>query len=282
MRALLGSLTVALLLAAGLTMAAPAPASAGGGISIPLPTAPEGDVPGVNDWSCRPSAAHPRPVVLVHGTFGDRRHLLEPLSRALLGAGYCVFSLDYGNRATQDIPTSAQTLKGFTDKVLAATGARKVSMVGHSQGGMMPRYYLKVLGGTQKVDDLVGLVPSNHGTDDTGPGNPLTQAVFGTLCPACVQQTAGSPFLTHLNAGDETPGHVSYTQITTRYDEVVTPYLSAYLAPDRRTTNITLQDLCPGDLSDHLLIPTDPVAIQLVLNALGRNGPADPTLRPTC
>jgi triacylglycerol esterase/lipase EstA (alpha/beta hydrolase family) len=279
MRALLGSVVAVLLLGWGVSTAAPAAAD---GIPVPLPTAPEGDLPGVNSWDCRPTAAHPEPVVLVHGTFGDRRHLLEPLSAALLGQGYCVFSLDYGNRATQDIPTSARTLAAFTDKVLAATGAARVSMVGHSQGGMMPRYYVKYLGGADKVDDLVGLVPSNHGTDDTGPGNPITEAAFGVACPACVQQSAGSPFLTDLNAGDETPGDISYTQVTTRYDEVVTPYLSAYLAPGDSTTNITLQDLCPGDLSEHVLIPTDPVAIQLVLDALGRTGPADPAFRPTC
>ena len=279
MRALLGVLIAAILVGGGLAL--PAPASADG-LPIPLPTSPEGDQPGVNDWGCKPSTAHPRPIVLVHGTFGDRRHLLEPLSAALIAEGFCVFSLDYGNRGTTDIPTSAQTLKTFTDKVLAATGARKVSMVGHSQGGMMPRYYIKFLGGAGKVDDLVGLVPSNHGTNDTGPGNPLTQTVFGIVCPACLQQTAGSPFLTQLNAGDETPGRVSYTQITTKYDEVVTPYLSAYLAEGKRTTNITLQDLCPYDLSEHVVIPTDPVAIQLVLNALGRKGPADPAFRPVC
>ena len=50
--------------------------------------------------------------------------------------------------------------------MLAATGAAKVSMVGHSQGGMMPRYYIKFLGGASKVDDLVGLSPSNHGTSN--------------------------------------------------------------------------------------------------------------------
>ena len=279
MRALLGSLVAALLIGGGLSL--PAPASADG-LPIPLPTSPEGDVPGVNNWDCAPTKAHPRPVVLVHGTFGDRKHLLENLSNALLAQGYCVFSLDYGNRGTQDIPTSAQTLKAFTDKVLEATAARKVSMIGHSQGGMMPRYYIKFLGGLKKVDDLVGLVPSNHGTGATGPGNPLTQAAFGVVCPACLQQSAGSPFLTELNAGDETPGKVSYTQITTRYDEVVTPYLSAYLAPGKKTTNITLQDLCPYDLSEHVNIPTDQVAIQLVLNALGRKGPADPAFRPAC
>ena len=103
-------------------------------------------------------------------------------------------------------------------------------MVGHSQGGMMPRYYIKFLGGAKVVDDLVGLSPSNHGTTIVGdPGNPLTGALR-RACPACDQQAAGSPFLTRLNAGDETPGTVSYTQVTTRYDEVVVPYTSAYLA----------------------------------------------------
>lgn len=281
MRALLGSLAAAVLTALLLGLVPPAAAS-GGSVLPPLPTAPEGDVPGVNDFSCVPTGAHPYPVVVVHGTFGDRRHLLEPLQLRLLGEGYCVFSLDYGNRGLNDIPTSARMLRDFTDRVLAATGAAKVSVVGHSQGGMMPRYYLKNLGGLGKVDDLVGLVPSNHGTVVTGPENPLTGRVIGTLCPACLQQSAGSAFLRELNAGDETPGDVSYTQITTRYDEVVVPYTSAYLAEGPLTTNITLQDLCPAALSEHVLIPTDPVAIQLVVDALGRPGPADPAFRPTC
>ena len=92
-------------------------------------------------------------------------------------------------------------------------------MVGHSQGGMMPRYYIKFLGGASKVDDLVGLAPSNHGTS-----NPLLLTPgLGYLCPSCLQQKTGSAFLKRLNAGDETPGPVSYTNIVTRYDEVVLP-----------------------------------------------------------
>ena len=74
-------------------------------------------------------------------------------------------------------------------------------------------------------------------------------------CRACEQQAAGSRFLERLNAGDETPGEVSYTQITTRYDEVVVPHTSGYLTEGPRTTNLTLQDVCPLDTSDHLLIP---------------------------
>ncbi len=232
---------------------------------------------GFNDWSCRPSAAHPHPVVVVHGTFGDSRNLLQRLEGSLSSAGYCVFALDYGNRATGPIEDSAAQLKTYVDKVLAATGASKVSMVGHSQGGMMPRYYIKFLGGAGKVDDLVGLSPSNHGTS-----NPLLLVPgVNYACPSCLQQKTGSPFLQHLNAGDETPGDVSYTNIVTKYDEVVLPYSSGYLSGPN-TTNIRLQDKCPFDGSDHLLIPSSGPAIRLVLNALGRTGPADPAYRPSC
>ena len=236
MRRVLGALSVLLLAVLGLA----APADADG---VPLPTNPFGDPTGANDWSCTPTAEWPEPVVIVHGTFGDRKSLLDDLSSAMVDEGFCVFSLDYGNRGTGDIATSAQQLKKFVAKVLDATGAAKVSMVGHSQGGMMPRYYVKFLGGATHVDDLVGLSPSNHGTTVVGdPSNPLT----GALCPSCAQQAAGSPFLTRLNRGDETPGAVSYTQVTTRYDEVVVPYTSAYLAAGPRTTNVTIQDSCPA------------------------------------
>lgn len=272
MRRVLGALVLSVLVLAGLS----APAGADG---VPLPTSPFGDPTGANDWSCTPTVERPEPVIIVHGTFGDKKSLLDDLSAAMVGKGFCVYSFDYGNRGTGDIPTSARQLKRFTATVLAATGAAKVSMVGHSQGGMMPRYYIRFLGGARVVDDLVGLSPSNHGTAIVAdPTNPLT----GGLCPACNQQGAGSDFLTKLNAGDETPGMVSYTQISTRYDEVVVPYTSAFLAAGPRTTNVTIQDSCPADLAEHVLIPMSRTAIAWTLNALTRPGPADPAFRPTC
>src|SRR3954454_3631640 len=124
--------------------------------------------PGANDFTCKPSAAHPAPVGLVHGTFEGAADTCAPASPRFKSAGCCVFALDYGNRATGDIAASAGQLERFVDAVLAATAARRVSLVGHSQGGMMPRYYVKFLGGASKVDDLVGLAPSNHGTTNPG------------------------------------------------------------------------------------------------------------------
>ena len=155
-------------------------------------------------------------------------------------------------------------------------------MVGHSQGGMMPRYYIKFLGGKSVVKDLVGIAPSNHGTAVTGPGsNPISDLVLG-FCRACRQQSAGSPFLRRLNAGDETPGRTSYTQITTSSDEVVVPHTSGYLKPGPRTTNITIQDKCPLALAEHLLIPLSTPALGITLDALTRKGPARKAFRPAC
>jgi triacylglycerol lipase len=269
---------VILAVLAGVGLAAPARA-----LPVPLPTSPFGEPTGANDWSCAPTAEHPTPVVIVHGTFGDRKSLLDDLSSAMVDEGYCVYSLDYGNRGTGDIPTSAKQLKAFVGKVLDATGAAKVSMVGHSQGGMMPRYYIRFLGGAAHVDDLIGLSPSNHGTTIVGdPSNPITGALLGGVCRSCAQQAAGSDFLTKLNRGDETPGDVSYTQVSTKYDEVVVPYTSAFLAEGPQVTNVTVQDYCPADLAEHVLIPMSRTAIAFVLDALSHPGPADPDLKPAC
>lgn len=275
----LGLLT--LFLTVGLAVAgAVAPAAAAGPATVGALDV--GDPPGANDWDCRPSAERATPVVLVHGTFGDRKHLLEGLSTDLVADGFCVYSLDYGDRGTGDIRQSAEQLRQFVDRVLTATGAAKVSMVGHSQGGMMPRYYIKYLGGDRVVDDLVGIAPSNHGTSIAPDGFSPLGSVVGTSCRACTQQAAGSEFLTDLNSGDETPGPVSYTQITTKYDVVVVPHTSGYLTPGPESTNITLQDKCRWALVGHVFIPTSRATRSIVLHALTTDGPARPDFRPAC
>ncbi|RSO03931.1 lipase [Streptomyces sp. WAC 06783] len=243
---------------------------------------------GANDWSCKPGRAHPRPVVLVHGTFENRYANWAALSPTLKDAGYCVFALNYGGArgpilATGDIAKSAGQLDTFVDRVRAATGADKVDLVGYSQGGMMPRYYIKNLGGAAKIDKLVAFVPTNHGTSLLGFGLlarliPGADVVAGAVCPACEQQVVGSRFIKELNAGGETDPAVDYTVITTWYDEVVTPYSSAFLAPARNVTNETVQSHCLIDPITHLNITYDRTATRLALNAL------DPAhaQRPTC
>lgn len=244
------------------------------------PTADAADTPppGANNWSCKPDSAHPQPVILVNGTFKTSYENWLTLSPALADAGYCVFSFEYGGLETAPVPDSAAELRDFVNAVLGATGAKKADLVGHSQGGMMPRYYVKFLGGATKVDDLVGIVPSNHGTS-----NPLALVAGATVCPSCVDQTAGSDFLAKLNSDPETPVGPDYTAIATKYDEVVVPYTSSFLdGPASYVTNVLLQDRCPLDLTEHDQAPKSALVERWVLNALGRKGPADPAFVPRC
>lgn len=248
--------------------------------------------PGANDWTCRPTAAHPFPVVLVEGTFESMAKNWVTMSPYLKKAGYCVYALNYGETngvdATGPVADSAKQLAPFVDGVLTATKTEQVDLVGHSQGGMMPRYYLGFLGGATKVHALVGIAPSNHGTAGVvvPPPDfvPTPAYTANPTCQACADQQAGSPFMTKLNSIGDTVKGPFYTVISTTHDEVVTPYTSQALAGSAgQVTNIVIQNLCPADPIEHDQTPNDPVVQQLVGNALAqRAAPGNPAFRPAC
>jgi triacylglycerol esterase/lipase EstA (alpha/beta hydrolase family) len=257
-------------------------------------TDPGGNPPGSDNWSCRPSAGHPNPVILVHGTLANENFSWQALSPMLVNAGYCVYAFNYGADASTaghfyglaDIAQSAQQLAAFTDKVLTVTGATQVDLVGHSQGGMMPRYYIQFLGGAAKVHMLVGLAPSNQGTTVDGVGT--LASLFGDIglpvlslagCVSCTQQLVGSPFLQNLNTDGGISAGVRYVVVESRYDEVVTPYTNAFLPAAANVQNILLQDQCSIDFTEHLGILYDPIALQDVMNALGVD---DQSFQPSC
>lgn len=243
---------------------------------------PNADPPGANDWSCRPSAAHPRPVVLLHGTYFNSYANWGMVAPELAADGYCVFALNYGDehgiavKGTAAVPESAKEVARFVDRVLAVTRASQVDIVGHSQGGgLLPRWYLTFEGGASRVHSLVGLAPSNHGTTVNGIGALAQQlGAWGLVTPvlgrAAADQQVGSAVNRKLDAGYDTVSGVTYTTIVSRYDEVVTPYTNQFLTagPGARVTNILLQDVCANDASEHVAVAYDPVAMRLVRNAL--------------
>jgi triacylglycerol esterase/lipase EstA (alpha/beta hydrolase family) len=242
-------------------------------------------VPGANDPSCR-SAAHPYPVVLVHGTFENEGSNWVTLAPLLANNGYCVFAFNYGETRLSlgghvdglgYIERSAQELSSFVDYVLRVTGAAKVDIVGHSQGGMMPNYYLEDLGGASKVDELIGLAPSNHGTTADGLFTMLNELPFAELvnnliedagAPSVVQQEVGSAFMQRLFGGGEPlVAGVRYVVIESTHDEVVTPYTNAFLHGPG-ITDITIQEQCPQDPTAHVGMIEDSPTLQNVLNQL--------------
>jgi len=240
--------------------------------------------PGANDFGCKPSAAHPEPVVLVHGlgaTMGENWGYMAPILKA---RGYCVFALTYGADplfpfagGVIPIEQSAEELGVFVDRVLASTGAAKVDLVGHSEGTFMPQWWLKFLGGAAKTDDYVAMTPLYEGTklaradllrDALAPfglSQPVIDAV-SRVCASCPQFLHGSETVEKLKQGGKAAPGVDYTTILTRYDQLVIPYTSGLLPPP--ATNKIVQRECPNDISEHAAVAFDPVVARLILNAL--------------
>ncbi|WP_367130879.1 MULTISPECIES: esterase/lipase family protein [Streptomyces] len=236
---------------------------------------------GWNDWSCKPSAAHPNPVVLLHGTWANQLDTWFVLAPELAAKGYCVYSFDYGKlpympglNGQGPLVKSAGEVSAFVDKVLGSTGTKKVDIVGHSQGGgPLPRYYLNFLDGASKVDKLIGLAPDNHGATASGLGTlarkvPGVSKALSLSLPGLEDQIVGSEFMKKLNSKPDTVPGVTYTVISTKYDELATPYKSQQLSgPNVR--NVVVQDLCKLDVSEHIALGlVDRIAFHEVKNAL--------------
>ncbi|HTZ86440.1 MAG TPA: alpha/beta fold hydrolase [Solirubrobacteraceae bacterium] len=249
--------------------------------------------------NCKPTSTHPYPVVLVHGTFADEGSNWVTLAPLLYNNGYCVYAFNYGETILSgllgsidglgNIEHSAEELSSFVSKVLSKTGASKVDIVGHSQGGMMPGYYVKFLGGASKVHTLIGLSPSNHGTTVDGLTTLIEEFPFASLvvntflgvigAPSLPQQEVGSAFQKKLFGGGDTVSGPRYVVIQTTHDEVVTPYSNAFLSGSS-VTNITLQNQCPSDPVGHIGMFEDSPALQNVLNQLSTS--PNPSFSASC
>jgi triacylglycerol esterase/lipase EstA (alpha/beta hydrolase family) len=217
------------------------------------------------------------PVLLVPGTAyspkADFGWTWEPALNKL-GIPWCVVALP-GN-GMGDAQTAAEYVVNAIRTMYARAGHR-IAIIGHSQGGMLPRWAFRFWPDTRSmVDDEIGLSPSNHGTLDAD------LVCIPGCAPSFWQQADRSNFIAALNSYQETFAGISYTVAYTRLDEVVVPNLneqgsSALHTGDGQIRNVAVQQVCPLDLSEHLAIGTyDPVAYALAIDALSHPGPADP------
>lgn len=268
--------------AAASEMAAPLPVTTSTDSTCELrPCMPSSgvSVPGV-DVECTPTQERPTPVILLHGTRADKTINWIYLGPELAELGFCVYSVDLPDRGQAPIAESVAALATRVEEVLQATGARRVSLFGHSLGGMVARDYVKRGGGLHVVDDLIAMGTPHYGYYTTPPGDEVDK-LFNTECPACWEQAAGSEYLQGLNEGDMTPGSVSYTSIITANDGMAVhqgmadPLETQYLPENERVSNVLLQRACPNHVVDHLALALDPLVRDWVVNALERQGPAD-------
>ena len=240
---------------------------------------------------CPQPFTHPEhePVLLVHGTFTNGHENFSWNWELLLpsrGYDYCLVT--YPNRGTGDMQISAEYVAYAVQEMQRRTGS-KVDVVGHSQGGLMPRWAIKWWPSVQAaVDDYVMLAGPNHGVALAASAEQSPVPII----PVAYQFAATSKFITALNAGDESPGAVDYSSIYSITDELVQPALPVPTSAldwgrtEPNVRNVSVQDVCPGRLVDHLTIgTTDRLTQELVIDALSHPGPVDPArlpVLPTC
>jgi triacylglycerol lipase len=166
------------------------------------------------------------PVLLLQGFFCTRRSL-EPLERRLRRDGYRVFSLDLGGLAgrfnTRRIDELARFVRGQVERIYARNPRMApLTVIGHSKGGLVASWWVKRLGGHERVRTVVTLGTPHRGTRMAWAG-----ILLAWLLPSLVQMLPGSDFLRRLREG-AWPAHVALVSIFSRRDRIA-PWPSALL-----------------------------------------------------
>jgi pimeloyl-ACP methyl ester carboxylesterase len=155
------------------------------------------------------------PVLLIHGFLGTRgsMYLLE---RRLQLDGFVVVSFNIGTLNTRDIRRSAFLIHRKIERLLAQTPWQKIDIIGHSMGGLIGLYYVKKLGGHNRVRKLVMVGTPLHGTWVALLGT----AMLGLWSTSSWQLLPRSRFLDELAQGS-VPGDVEVHTLAAARDWIV-------------------------------------------------------------
>ncbi|MBD9391955.1 alpha/beta fold hydrolase [Acidovorax sp. ACV01] len=192
-----------------------------------------------------PSLAEAPPIVFVHGN-GDTAALWQATAWRFESNGWPrerLHAIDVPYPLSRDDDTKPQPgrtsaaehmayLKAEVDKVLKATGASKVVLVGNSRGGNAIRNYIYNGGGTTTVSHAILGGTPNHGVWAT-PGVREGSEFSGT-----------GPFLTALNApknaaGDEVSGPVQWMTIRSDNNDKFAQPDGLWIGQKGTPTNVT-------------------------------------------
>lgn len=132
-------------------------------------------------------------------------------------------------------------------------------------GGTLPRFAFRFWPDVRSmVRHLIAFGPTNHGTIMADTACSLVP------CPVSVtQQRINSSFLCALNSYQETFPSIRYTNILSKFDEIVRPLRSSEIN-QHNATNVYIQDFCPLRIfAEHLGAGIyDYCGYRLTMNAL--------------
>jgi triacylglycerol lipase len=210
----------------------------------------------------------PGPVLLVPG-YGGNVQSLQPLAAAVRSAGRNAVIVEPVGDGTDDLRKQAEHLAEVANRVRDDAGAASVDVIGYSAGGVVARLWVRDDGGAEVARRVLTLGSPHHGTSQAALGADLAGG-----CPtACEQLIPDSDLLRSLNAGDETPAGPLWATIRSTGDQVVTPVDSAALSG---ALNIVVQDVCPGSITAHGDLPSNPVVLAALGSVLGTGLPQAP------
>ncbi len=159
------------------------------------------------------------PVILLPGAFGQDLVYWNVWQYFLERDGFHVYPFSFPRLTLSDLRVSARLLGEKVEEVLEIEGASRVSLVAHSMGGLIARYYLKYLHGNEQVSRLCCLGVPHHGT---------WTALTAPILKGTRQILPGSPFLEQLN-DPSTPHGVPTLNIWSGWDGIVIPPSNAVL-----------------------------------------------------
>ena len=244
------------------------------------------DPPGLNRDDCRPSAAHPEPVILVHGTGLNGGNSWASFGAALAAEGYCVWAPTVGAPRVEGPPglggapgslggldsltgASAPQLAAEIDRVRALTGAERVDLVGHSQGAIVASYVTATARpAAVRTVVTLGADPARSGG---GPPEFVTEALE-VLSPGTARRDAEATLAWLGEEGVPFARGVRYVAVSSDYDELTGPVVAPEVPDFVDLRVVRLQDGCEADRSGHLTVLASPRAVDLVIDALGGTG----------
>ncbi|KAF9328804.1 hypothetical protein BG006_008079 [Podila minutissima] len=195
------------------------------------PTLEKREIMGLNNYACKLTKAHPRPVILVHAT---------------------LLTLDSWKDFVPTLVTAGHSQGGILgrDWIKYLGGKGKVNKM----IGVSPINHGTTLSNIVTVAKAFGVFTSG-------------QATFDKISPSFYQMVNTSPFITKLNKGGDVAPGVITSNIASKFDQFVSPYESCF-QEKAGVTNQLLQDLCMVSLNEHLTMVNSKVVLRWIMNQL--------------
>ena len=236
---------------------------------------------------------HP-PIIFVHGN-GDTAALWQTTLWRFESNGWPadrLYAMDIPYPLARDVDSQAQPgrtstaeqmtlLKAEVERVIQATGARKVVLVSNSRGGYAIRNYVQNGGGSERVSHAILGGAPNHG-------------VWAIKGYREGNEFAGNgPFLSALNtpknpAGDEVTGPVQWLTIRSDNNDKFSQPDGVWIGTKGTPTNITAEGPALKGATNSVIAGADhretsysPAAFALAYRFISGKAPQSTTITPT-